>query len=615
MRSQPSRSTEPLPGGNPSRPLSRRLALLGAWLIALVGLAGPAMAAEWYVATTGNDSNDCESTGSACRTIQAAIDKAGVNDPAAPISVGTYAVTATAADADYVPQSAATGYTIGGATAVHRLRDGAYFASVADALADAGHQDGDTLEMAPGTYSGPIVLNKPVKLVGSVAFVPASVGPDPMPTTIIDGGGAAGNGITIASNTHGVTIENLEVRNFGGSCIHAAGRNDGLEISNNYVHGCTSTGGNGGIYVNGPVTGVLIDSNRVHDAARGIILWNGVKADITISNNHVHGPNTPSGILFNDGVATGAQVIDNLVENTEDTGIAMVQPTSGSPLDRANLIAGNTLINTGRLGITLLIPDGTGNDSGDGAVVVENNQLSGVSANLPTIPTHLGVYPDDRAGISVSRRFFVGASQGQIDVTRGVIIRNNQVRDYSQSNPDHEAYGIVVEGLNSTVAGNVLENNQFGLQIQQGNAGWPGNAPLPNAPEYADWFDRGNAPLTCVSLGQGAEENNFSGNGTDERYVPAGEPMVGARVLNQDTGARYCSINAAIAAATAGDTLVVDPGVYVERVSVDKGVTLLGAQAGTPAGTSRSSDPVWPASSCRRWRPQAWLTACLRRFQ
>jgi len=80
MRSQPSRSTEPLPGGNPSRPLSRRLALLGAWLIALVGLAGPAMAAEFYVATTGNDSNDCQSAGSACRTIQAAIDKAGVKE-------------------------------------------------------------------------------------------------------------------------------------------------------------------------------------------------------------------------------------------------------------------------------------------------------------------------------------------------------------------------------------------------------------------------------------------------------------------------------------------------------------------------------------------------------
>lgn len=92
MRSQPSRSTEPLPGGNPSRPLSRRLALLGAWLIALVGLAGPAMAAEWYVATTGNDSNDCESTGSACRTIQAAIDKAGVNDTVY-VAGGNYAFT------------------------------------------------------------------------------------------------------------------------------------------------------------------------------------------------------------------------------------------------------------------------------------------------------------------------------------------------------------------------------------------------------------------------------------------------------------------------------------------------------------------------------------------
>ncbi|TCS98193.1 MBG domain-containing protein [Pseudofulvimonas gallinarii] len=508
--------------------------------------------------------------------------------PAAPVSVGTYAVTATTADADYVPQLEATDYTIGGATAVHRLRDGAYFASVADALADAGHQDGDTLEMAPGTYSGPIVLNKPVKLVGSVAFTPMAAGPDPMPSTIIDGGGAPGNGITITGGVQDVEIRNLEVRNFGGNCIYATSGNHGLVIANNYVHHC---GGNGAIYPNavGGLQNVLIEHNLVHDAPRGIIIWNGFKQDITIADNHVHGPNTPSGILLNDGRATGVHITGNLVENTEDTGIAVQQLTSGSPSLRGNLIADNEVFNPGRLGISLQVPNGTGGESGDGAIVVQNNIVSGVTRNLALAPTHMGAYPLDRAGISVVRRFF-SAAQGQTDVTRGVIVRGNEVRDFLAANPDHEAYGIVVEGLNSTVAGNVLENNQFGLQIQQGNAGHPGDAPLPNEPEYADWFDRGNAPFTCVSLGVDADENNFAGNGTDERHVPADVPMVGSRVLNQDTGARYCSINAAIAAATAGDTLVADAGVYVENVVIDKPVTLRGAQAGVDAGANGTRD-------------------------
>jgi hypothetical protein len=45
--------------------------------------------ATWYVATTGNDSNSCSSTGSPCATINGALGKAAAGDTIR-VAVGTY---------------------------------------------------------------------------------------------------------------------------------------------------------------------------------------------------------------------------------------------------------------------------------------------------------------------------------------------------------------------------------------------------------------------------------------------------------------------------------------------------------------------------------------------
>src|SRR6185369_4001389 len=46
----------------------------------------------WYVTTTGNDSNSCKTTGSACLTINGAIGKAAAGDTI-DVATGTYTVT------------------------------------------------------------------------------------------------------------------------------------------------------------------------------------------------------------------------------------------------------------------------------------------------------------------------------------------------------------------------------------------------------------------------------------------------------------------------------------------------------------------------------------------
>src|SRR5690625_4527554 len=356
--------------------------------------------------------------------------------------------------------------TVRGATAASVVETGKSFATVADALADADTEDGMTVELAPGVYPGSIKLTRSVTLTGASQMDMSSTGPSTPPGTVIDGTspGAGSVGIEVASGIQDVTITGIEIRNFTGDCIHARRGNSRLRIQDNHTHHC---GGQGAIYINGhgDTEDVVIERNEMHDAARGIIVWNGPKLDFTIANNFIHGPNLPSGIIFNDGTATGVEIIGNRIENTETTGIAVLQPTSGSPSSRANRFEDNELINPGRYGLALHMPNGSGAESGDGAILVQNNIVKGVSEDGS--PTNLGdpnanLADSDRAGISVVRRFYTGASQGQVDETRGVIVRGNLIRDLSETGTtQQEAYGLALEGTRHTVLDNVSQAHQL----------------------------------------------------------------------------------------------------------------------------------------------------------
>lgn len=499
------------------------------------------------------------------------------------VALGTLAWAASATAAVRPAANVASG-AIG--NSVHVVETGLDYPDINAALADAATRDGQTLELAPGIYSGGIVLTKSVHLKAADDGVGVrggnfhlNAGPTVPPSVVIDGGGITQDGVTIAAGVTGASVSGLEIRNFTRYCVHGVSGNDGLTIDENLLHHCADTG----VWINGDVDNVTIDHNEVHtfgtapgSAGRGIVIWNGVKRDITIDNNWVHGSAGCCGIELQDGTATGAQITNNVVENTGDSGMGFVQLTSGSPSLRANVISGNTVTNTGRFGIEIKIPNGSGAETGDGAIVVENNTISTSAASLR-----------DRAGIAVIRNAYnPGPYPFEVDATQGVVIRDNSVSGYSNTNPAFEGYGIAVEGLGSLVYRNALNNNGIGLQVQQGNSGDQDTA-------NSDWFGRGNAPFSCVDVGSGANSNTFSGNAIDQREVPLGAGMIGGtRVLNQNTGSRYCSINGAIAAATPGDVLIADPGVYAEAVVINKSVTLKGAQAGIAGVNQTGAESV-----------------------
>jgi hypothetical protein len=428
---------------------------------------------------------------------------------------------------------------------------------------------GDTVNVGAGTFNEAVIINKSLTLDG------VGAGTNPTLHTILDGGVPAspsGNGITLNTGITNVTIQDLRVQGFGGSApggsgiFGTAGNNDTtIQRTELYNNNLSAAANGGGVYMNGPVNNVTIDDNDVvNNRSRGIVIWNGFKTNIRITNNLVANNNC-CGIELQDGTASGVTVTGNTVTNNSDSGIGLIGLTDGAG---ANLIANNTVSGTGRFGIEIKLPDGTGLDTGDGSIVVEDNTvtLSGAPANNR-----------DLAGISVYRRGWV-AGNNNVDIPTGVIVRDNEVNGFQQPSAS-DGFGIVVEGVNHQVTNNDLNNNDVGVQGQGGHLPYTPNSNVDGNQDIQgdQFFGRGNSPIGCPINISG---NTFAGNSTDTRTVGTGGFI---RATNLNTSETFCTIQAAIDDANTinGHVIEIEPGVHNEAVLITKSITLQGAGAGT----------------------------------
>ncbi len=474
--------------------------------------------------------------------------------------------TALEAALFHKPDAACTG-TLFYFNPVHNLTQNTFYPTIQSAV-DAAVAN-DVIECAEWTFNEKVTIDKTLTLQGLSETA-----------CIIDGTSLGnGSGITVNTGVTNVWIKYFTIQNHAGTSpnsfagIYAPGGNSGLKVEH-----CTIKNniGGSGLYASGPINGLILDDLDVSGhtaafgAARGIVVWNGFKENISITNCDVYNNNC-CGIELQDGTASGVTMTGNNVHDNSDNGMGLVGLKGGTG---ANLISGNTVTNNGRFGIEIKNPAGNGLTSGTGSIVVENNAVS--------LTPSAGMNARDHAGISVYRRgFLVANSAGYPNLPTGVVIQNNNISGYQQLNPGStdKGYGIVIEGTKHTVTGNTLTNNDVAIQEQGGahpNSGYvvdnagDGDQAAGQSPNY---FGRGNAPAACGNTISG---NNFSGNTTNTNTVTSGSYGL---VTNTTTGETFCSIQSAIddSQTINGHSISVSAATFIENVTINKELNITGA--------------------------------------
>jgi hypothetical protein len=377
---------------------------------------------------------------------------------------------------------------------VHNVTQGTRFLTIQPAITAAVAND--VIELSEWTFNERVTIDKSLTLQG--------VNTDKS-LQVITGTGLAGtgDGIQIANGVTGVTIKNLTVQNFTGASgnanagIYATGGNNNLTVDNVAL---LNNAGGSGFYASGTsgISNVSITNSMVSNhspGARGIVIWNGLKQNITITGNTVTN-NSCCGIELQDGDASGVTVSNNVINiggGDNAIGLVGLNSTIG-----ANIVSNNTITGGGRFGIEIKNPNG--------GVTVSGNSVS-----LTTINTDLR----DRAGIAVFRR---GVTGSNVSVPTGVTVTGNTVSGYVQSSTS-TGFGIVVEGTNHSVTTNTVSGCDVGIQQQGGYD--PSSLPSDGNQANIDdlYFGRGNSPTLCNVTVSG---NTFSSNGTDERIVMGG---------------------------------------------------------------------------------------------
>ena len=440
---------------------------------------------------------------------------------------------------------------------------------------------GDTIKVAPGTYTvvTTTTVNKSVAIIGTGAS---------SADVVLDRGTYAVsviNGFTVTSPN--VIIKNMKVTRFDAGISNTAAASslilDNVQLVENYSAGFYSTAAidnlaiiNSILSYNGNKPGFT----SVSTSKRGIYLLNGATyAGIRFENNTVD-YNGLAGIEISSISTTTSidsiVITHNLVRNNGDAQVSAWLGTS-NPLKRAVLISTNTIVlsDSSRYGIEIRNPAGNGKASGNGSVVISDNNIS--------IVNHTGS-SRDMAAIAVIRRK-EGATLASFpninDQPQGVVVTGNTISDF-QNPKAGDAYGIVFGGIGHKVSGNIISNTEFPIQLQSGNINF---ALFTSAPDVAGqiptpYFDRDNSKYVCAE----AVNNTITGSG-EIRFTTGNlvtSSIFPVKTTNNTTIAEsFCSIQQAIdfKATVTGNTITANAGTFDEQVIINKAIILDGVDS------------------------------------
>ncbi|MFN8633702.1 MAG: right-handed parallel beta-helix repeat-containing protein [Chloroflexota bacterium] len=326
-----------------------------------------------------------------------------------------------------------------------------------------------TVNIAGQTFVGAaahVITSKSVNILGASRA-----------TTILDGfesGAKTGsNGVEFQNGVDGATVKKLTIRRWSLHGLIFGGTHGANVGSANIVVDDVESSDNGD---------TAFAPGTPQGSARGIVVWDGNKSNITITNS-VANNNSLVGIETQDGTVANAIITGNSVTGNRDAGLGVLGPKTSLN------ISGNTVVNNGRFQIEVKNPDGP--TSGVSTLIVENNA---VARNVTATELR------DHAGIVVLRR---DPGALNVDQPAGVIVRNNNVAGIRANAPGTtgEGFCIVVEGLNMSVLNNNTVNCDVGIQVQKGNTANVQSTPA---------FDRGSA----ADFSGTVEQNNIATTNT-----------------------------------------------------------------------------------------------------
>jgi parallel beta-helix repeat protein len=446
------------------------------------------------------------------------------------------------------------------------------YATIQAAINAANPAGGDTVEVAAGTYGVstgevfPITIDRQVTLLGARSNV------DPRPShggrtgaeTIIDGGGTATrviqmtasgveiNGFTVTGGTAGEDIvrgDGLDSAKLQGlllryNIIYSANQgdegiqlvdSDGAVIEYNYAHNLFGDAFNICRSSNG-----VIRYNEAHDLATldaGIYCYLTTNTDIVGNlvyrvdrGDNQYGNGIQMGDTDDGVMSTGGVIRDNIVHNIAQDGINVEE----------------------MIGVTVQNNTVYAADSWDGAIYIRNVQNSTFTNNR--------VYNNDAIGVLIM-------SSSGITISGNSICSNADTNDTKY--PGTAGIWIVADSNASTIgihSNNIHGNAEYGVNNLD---------TLHTASATGNWWGSATGPGP-VGPGSGDRVSAYVDYGSWQAgpfamiwYVSAGE-----------------SIQAVVDAAHPADTVVVAAGTYVGKVTVNKTLTLNGANVGISAGAT-----------------------------
>ena len=327
---------------------------------------------------------------------------------------------------------------------------------------------GDTIKVAPGTYNESVAIDAPLSnltILGGQAHLRGESGP-----SIVEG--ATGFAISGANR---ITIEDFTIEPAGEGTGIEAVSTQGSKFASDVI---AATGY--GIELEEFDSDVLVTDNTLtgkNEAGSTGILDNEGNTNDQICDNHVTDYTFGISVLADDGISTGAVVLDNTVDSNgigidsqgapvegnvaNQNGIGIDAQSGGAQVVSGNTANGNT--GTGILAVaagggTLTVQHNTANDNSGSGIIANGNGLASILGNTANGNTLQGIVlgsGDPPTSATVIGNTAVSNGGDGIDIEATILTLSGNVANDNAG----DGFNFLQSATTVSIVSNTADNN------------------------------------------------------------------------------------------------------------------------------------------------------------